>query len=89
MASVRAKRRWASTSRRGRTTAQLVLTVSDDGPGSAEGALQRRGVGLTNTEHRLKALYGGAGPLLVERRAPRGVRVTVALPFHGEEAECD
>ena len=68
---------------------QLVLTVSDDGRGSAEGALKRRGVGLTNTENRLTALYGGAGSLLVERRAPRGVRVTVALPFHGEEGECN
>ena len=68
---------------------QLVLTVSDDGRGSAEGALKRRGVGLTNTENRLTALYGVAGSLLVERRAPRGVRVTVALPFHGEEGECN
>ena len=67
----------------------MVLTVSDDGRGSAEGALKRRGVGLTNTENRLTALYGGAGSLLVERRAPRGVRVTVALPFHGEEGECN
>ena len=68
---------------------QLVLTVSDDGRGSADGALTRRGVGLTNTENRLTALYGDAGSLRVERRAPRGVRVTVAVPFHGEEAECD
>ena len=72
-----------------RTNGQLVLTVSDDGPGSAAGALERKGVGLTNTANRLTALYGGAGSLLVERRAPRGVRVTVALPFHGEEGECD
>ena len=72
-----------------RNDGQLVLTVSDDGRGSAEGALKRRGVGLTNTENRLMALYGGAGSLLVERRAPRGVRVTVALPFHGEEGECN
>jgi len=68
---------------------QLVLTVSDDGRGSADGALKRRGVGLTNTENRLTALYGDAGSLRVERRTPRGVRVTVAVPFHGEEAECD
>ena len=66
-----------------------MLTVSDDGPGCAEGGLKRKGVGLTNTDNRLRALYDGAASLLVERRAPRGVRVTVALPFHGEEAECD
>ena len=53
---------------------QLVLTVSDDGRGSAEGALKRRGVGLTNTENRLAALYGGAGSLRVDagRRAASG-----------------
>jgi signal transduction histidine kinase len=68
---------------------RLVLTVSDDGRGSADGALVRRGVGLTNTENRLTALYGAAGSLRVERRALRGVRVTVAVPFHGEEGECD
>jgi len=68
---------------------RLLLTVSDDGRGNADGVLQRRGVGLTNTENRLTALYGGAGSLRVERRAPRGVRVTVAMPFRGEEAECD
>ena len=72
-----------------RINGQLVLTVSDDGPGCAEGGLERKGVGLTNTDNRLRALYDGAASLRVERRAPRGVRVTVALPFHGEEAECD
>jgi signal transduction histidine kinase len=72
-----------------RSNGQLVLTVSDDGPGSVAGALQRKGVGLTNTQNRLTALYGGAGSLRIERRQPRGVRVTVALPFHGEEGECD
>jgi two-component system LytT family sensor kinase len=72
-----------------RDDGRLVLTVSDDGRGSADGALNRRGVGLTNTQNRLTALYGGAGSLRVERRAPRGVRVTVALPFRGEEGECD
>ena len=67
----------------------LVLTVSDDGWGNNTGALERKGVGLTNTQHRLTALYGDAGRLRVERRSPRGVRVTVALPFHGEEGACD
>jgi hypothetical protein len=68
---------------------QLLLTVADDGPGGVNGAFPRKGVGLTNTENRLAALYGAAGALRVERQAPRGVRVTVALPFHREEAGCD
>jgi signal transduction histidine kinase len=67
----------------------LLLTVADDGPGLAVAPLPRKGIGLTNTETRLTALYGSAGLLRVERRAPRGVRVTVAVPFHREEAECD
>jgi LytS/YehU family sensor histidine kinase len=72
-----------------RRDGQLLLTVADDGPGPAAGALQRRGVGLTNTGNRLAALYGAAGVLRVESEAPRGVRVTIAIPFHREEVECD
>jgi two-component sensor histidine kinase len=72
-----------------RQNGQLLLTVADDGPGLADTALSRKGVGLTNTETRLAALYGTAGLLQVERQTPRGVRVTVAVPFHREEAECD
>jgi LytS/YehU family sensor histidine kinase len=72
-----------------RCDGQLLLTVADDGPGPAAGVLQRRGVGLTNTGNRLAALYGAAGGLHVESQAPRGVRVTVTMPFHREEVECD
>lgn len=62
----------------------LVLSVADDGPGSHEPAFTRRGVGLTNTENRLRGLYGGKGMLVAENRVPRGVHVTVTLPFHTE-----
>jgi len=72
-----------------RRDGQLLLTVADDGPGPSAGVLHRRGVGLTNTENRLAALYGAAGVLRVESQVPRGVRVTVAVPFRREEVECD
>jgi two-component system LytT family sensor kinase len=71
-----------------RCDGQLRLTVADDGPGNGAVPPQRRGVGLTNTESRLAALYGAAAGLRVESRVPHGVRVTVALPFRREEAEC-
>jgi two-component system, LytTR family, sensor kinase len=82
----------------------LVLTVTDDGAGpngnaglGSPGAgspgplFSRKGVGLTNTERRLKELYGAGAALVAEPGVPRGVRVTVTLPFHTErleEAEC-
>jgi LytS/YehU family sensor histidine kinase len=78
----------------------LVLTVADDGTGSGGSGplVRRKGVGLTNTERRLKALYGERATLVAEHRIPRGVQVTVKLPFHterpddgndAEEAVCD
>jgi two-component system LytT family sensor kinase len=75
----------------------LVLTVADDGAGPrGEGGagplFRQKGVGLTNTERRLKALYGDDATLVAETRVPRGVRVTVTLPFRTErpeEAECN
>jgi two-component system, LytTR family, sensor kinase len=58
----------------------LVLTVSDDGAGTVEPQLHRRGVGLANTEHRLTRLYGDRASLRAEKRMPHGVRVTLTLP---------
>ena len=89
-----------------RSDGVLVLTVADDGsgPGGSEGPgvpegpggtrplFRRKGVGLTNTERRLKALYGDDATLAAEHRTPRGVQVTITLPFRTErpeEAECD
>ena len=64
-----------------RRNGQLVLTVADDGPGSSEPSFARKGVGLTNTESRLRRLYGEAATLVAENAVPRGVRVTVTLPL--------
>jgi two-component system, LytTR family, sensor kinase len=65
----------------------LVLTVSDDGPGSRELGFNRKGVGLTNTRNRLLGLYGDAARLVVENRTPSGVRVVMTLPFRAAREE--
>lgn len=63
---------------------------SNSGTGSRS-LFRDKGVGLTNTERRLKELYGSSASLIAEHRVPHGVQVTVHLPFHTErleEAEC-
>lgn len=64
-----------------RTTDQLLLTVSDDGPGTVVPDT-RRGIGLANTRARLQELYGSAASLELGRRPEGGFRVTVAIPYH-------
>jgi two-component system LytT family sensor kinase len=68
----------------------LVLTITDDGPGSPSG-FEGRGIGLANTRSRLARLYGPGAALVAENVTPRGVRVTISLPFHAgrfEDREC-
>jgi two-component sensor histidine kinase len=63
---------------------QLVLRVTDDGPGctSLEGGdlPPGKGVGLRNTRERLAVLYGDRGGFAV-RNLVRGIEVTLRLPF--------
>jgi len=58
----------------------LVLTVADDGPGSASPEFDGPGIGLANTRNRLNRLYGDGATLLAENRQPHGARITVTLP---------
>lgn len=67
-----------------RKDGQLVLVVSDNGPGcpdfdqpNGDGC----GVGLKNTRERLRVLYGGAQSVDVRNGPGGGVRVTLAIPF--------
>ena len=60
----------------------LVLTVSDDGPGCSLATVPGTGIGLANTRTRLQRLYGAAASMLVENRVPRGIQVTIMVPFH-------
>jgi signal transduction histidine kinase len=58
----------------------LRLSVSDDGPGLAPGALEAaRGLGLHLLRERLQALYGGAAALRVPC-APSGLAAELELP---------
>lgn len=66
---------------------ELVLRVSDDGPGCAGAEYGEipagKGVGLRNTRERLAVLYGEAGRMDVRNR-DRGLAVTLRLPFEAK-----
>lgn len=62
----------------------LILTVSDNGPGSkvppAE-LLAQGGVGLMNTRDRLEALYGKHYSFTLSANEPTGLRIELRMPF--------
>ncbi|HUF28712.1 MAG TPA: histidine kinase [Gemmatimonadaceae bacterium] len=62
----------------------LRLSVRDDGAGIDErGAAEEpgRGVGLSNTRERLRALYGESATLTLETPPGGGTEVVITLPF--------
>jgi two-component system LytT family sensor kinase len=74
-----------------RANGRITLTVADDGPGCSTGALQEKGIGLANTRNRLNRLYGAAATLEAGNRLPRGVQVTMTLPYRSgqpDDEEC-
>lgn len=64
-----------------RNGGSLILTVTDDGVG-ANGTENGRGVGLTNTEARLRELYGVDQSLAIDRPPDGGYRVRITIPYH-------
>jgi two-component system, LytTR family, sensor kinase len=62
----------------------LLLRVQDNGLGMAVDASDRmvKGIGLSNTEQRLRSLYGEHQQMLLENA--NGLRVTIRLPLHTE-----
>lgn len=58
---------------------ELHLQVRDDGPGILRNA--KRGVGLSNTEARLRQLYGSDQKLELTSPADGGVLVSINIPF--------
>lgn len=60
----------------------LRLTVADDGVGlkAAAAGTSRRGIGISNTEQRLRALHGDAGLLDIVAPESGGVQVQIVLP---------
>lgn len=73
---------WLSIAAR-RTGATLEIEVEDNGAGLGPdySARRTRGSGLTNTEGRLRALYGEAARLAVSDRPEGGVAVRISLPY--------
>jgi LytS/YehU family sensor histidine kinase len=63
----------------------LELRVADDGPGCAAfengGMPAGHGVGLVNTRERLRVLYGERQSFVAKNREPRGLEITIRMPF--------
>lgn len=62
-----------------KTGSDLHLQVRDDGPGISPGS--KRGVGLSNTEARLRQLYGDGQKLELLPAEGGGVLVRISIPF--------
>ena len=72
-----------------RADGRLTLMVMDDGPGCPTPLFEEKGIGLKNTRNRLNRLYGAEAALVAENRIPRGVRVTMTLPYRTGRAEAE
>lgn len=74
-----------------RVNGHLKLTVTDDGPGCSAPVFEEKGIGLRNTRNRLQRLYGAEATFSAESRVPRGVQVTMTVPYRTagpEDEEC-
>jgi two-component system, LytTR family, sensor kinase len=68
-----------------RSNGTLQVQVTDNGPGlpsnSTSGSIVKEGVGLANTQARLKQLYGEHHRLDLSNTARGGLTVTMEIPF--------
>lgn len=60
---------------------QLVITVSDDGPGAGARKADGCGIGLANVRDRLRARYGKAGVLRFGPRPEGGFETELRMPL--------
>ncbi len=70
----------------------LALVSDGDAPAAPQDLLARTlagGVGLANTRARLEHLYGADGRLELARATPRGMLVTLDIPFRVEAAHAE
>lgn len=62
---------------------KLLIEISDDGNGSQS---IEKGIGLKNTENRLKNYYGNAYEFHIDNLSPNGFRVIMKIPIKRESA---
>lgn len=67
-----------------RSDNELLITVSDDGPGIDEDLdkITKTGIGLSNIIERLDTLYGSSQKLEIQNLPQGGLRVAMHIPFH-------
>src|SRR5690606_23017551 len=61
---------------------RLVVVVRDNGPGPDAAGPRGHGVGLSNTEARLEALYGRAATFRLAAAPDGGASAVATLPYH-------
>jgi sensor histidine kinase YesM len=70
-----------------RSEDELLLRVSDNGPGlREEGQALEKGIGLSNTSERLAALYGERQSLSFDNAPGGGLTVSVRIPLQAATA---
>lgn len=67
----------------------LMITLSDTGPGLGSGNNGHKscGVGLKNTRERLQQLYGERQAFAIGPNEPRGLTITINIPYETDDAE--
>ena len=67
----------------------LVMQLSDTGPGlsAPAGSKKTGGVGLKNTRERLQQLYGDDQAFTLAPNEPRGLCITINIPYETDDAE--
>jgi sensor histidine kinase YesM len=77
------------TVRAAQSEGELLLRVSDNGPGlqgATPGATMEKGIGLSNTAERLAALYGEHHQLSFDNGPDGGLTVSVRIPLQAATA---
>ena len=68
----------------------LLMELSDDGDGlefDGDKVASSNGVGLTNTRERLQELYGENHACSFSRAEPRGLKISIRIPFETESSD--